>query len=60
MVYLCAGMVDTVSDAWRLGLGEPVAVSAATGEGLADLYAILQVRGQCAVKGNCVLALNTL
>lgn len=30
-----------IMDAWRLGFGEPVAVSAEHGEGLADLYAAL-------------------
>ncbi|KDD75258.1 hypothetical protein H632_c781p0, partial [Helicosporidium sp. ATCC 50920] len=36
------GWVEAVSaEAARLGLGEPVAVSAETGEGLADLYAAL-------------------
>ena len=35
-------MEQLVADSWRLGLGEPVAVSAASGEGLADLYIALQ------------------
>ncbi|EFJ52006.1 hypothetical protein VOLCADRAFT_56252, partial [Volvox carteri f. nagariensis] len=35
-------MPQTVYDCYRLGFGEPVAVSAATGEGLADLYTALQ------------------
>lgn len=31
-----------MADAWRLGFGEPIAVSATAGEGMADLYAVLQ------------------
>lgn len=31
----------TLSDAYRLGLGEPVAISAEHGEGMADLYALI-------------------
>lgn len=37
-------MSQTVSDCYRLGFGEPVAVSAVTGEGWADLYVALQPR----------------
>ncbi|KAG2450086.1 hypothetical protein HYH02_000190 [Chlamydomonas schloesseri] len=37
-----AEMPQTVYDCYRLGFGEPVAVSATTGEGLADLFAALQ------------------
>ncbi len=36
------GMSDTVNDAFALGYGEPVAVSATTGEGFVDLYAAMQ------------------
>ena len=35
-------MPQTVYDCYRLGFGEPMAVSASTGEGLADLFAALQ------------------
>ncbi|GIL43204.1 hypothetical protein Vafri_1009 [Volvox africanus] len=35
-------MPQTVYDCYRLGFGEPVAVSATTGDGLADLYTALQ------------------
>ncbi|GIL72775.1 hypothetical protein Vretifemale_3083 [Volvox reticuliferus] len=35
-------MPQTVYDCYRLGFGEPVAVSATTGDGLADLYIALQ------------------
>lgn len=35
-------MSQTVADCYRLGFGEPIAVSATTGEGLADLYAALR------------------
>jgi predicted GTPase len=37
-----AGMSLTVHDCYRLGFGEPVPVSATTGEGLVDLYQALQ------------------
>lgn len=36
------GMSTTVHDCYRLGFGEPVAISAATGEGMVDLYTALQ------------------
>ncbi|GLC35718.1 hypothetical protein PLESTB_000487100 [Pleodorina starrii] len=35
-------MPQTVYDCYRLGFGEPIAVSASTGDGLADLYTALQ------------------
>jgi len=35
-------MSMTVHDCYRLGFGEPVAVSATTGEGMVDLYVALQ------------------
>ncbi|KAG2495740.1 hypothetical protein HYH03_006338 [Edaphochlamys debaryana] len=35
-------MPQTVYDCYRLGFGEPVALSATTGEGLADLFTALQ------------------
>ncbi|GFR41195.1 hypothetical protein Agub_g1865, partial [Astrephomene gubernaculifera] len=35
-------MPQTVYDCYRLGFGEPVAVSASTGEGMTDLFAALQ------------------
>jgi len=44
-VNKCEGSRGDVGalDAWSLGLGEPVPVSAAHGEGMADLYARLRV-----------------
>ena len=36
------GALSTMLDAHRLGIGEPVAISAEHGEGLADLYAALK------------------
>ena len=39
-----AGMSQTVHDCYRLGFGEPAAISAATGEGMADLYSAMQPR----------------
>lgn len=36
------GMSMTVHDCYRLGFGEPVAISASTGEGMVDLYGALQ------------------
>lgn len=35
-------MAELLADANRLGFGEPVAISAETGEGMADLYLALQ------------------
>jgi predicted GTPase len=35
-------MDQTVADSFRLGFGEPVALSATTGEGLSDLFVALQ------------------
>ncbi len=37
-----ARMEQTVADCFRLGFGDPVAMSAATGEGVADLYVALR------------------
>lgn len=37
-----AEVQETLDEATRLGLGEPVAISAATGEGMADLYLAVQ------------------
>ncbi|EIE20905.1 small GTP-binding protein [Coccomyxa subellipsoidea C-169] len=37
-----SGVSDALSEATRLGLGEPVAISAETGEGLVDLYTAMQ------------------
>lgn len=39
-----AGVADVLAEAAGLGLGEPVALSAQTGEGLTELYAVLQPR----------------
>ncbi len=36
------GMSDTVNDAYSLGYGEPVALSATTGEGFVDLFTAMQ------------------
>uniref|UniRef100_A0A7S3R6I4 GTPase Der n=1 Tax=Dunaliella tertiolecta TaxID=3047 RepID=A0A7S3R6I4_DUNTE len=33
---------QTIADSWRLGFGELVALSASSGEGMADLYTVLQ------------------
>eukprot|EP00798_Chlamydomonas_sp_ICE-L_P014254 gene14254-20228_t len=35
-------MSDTIMDCYRLGFGEPIAISAASGEGMSDLYTALQ------------------
>ncbi len=37
-----AAMEQTVADSFRLGFGEPVAVSATTGDGMSDLFVSLQ------------------
>ncbi len=39
-----AGVGDVLAEACALGLGEPLALSAHTGEGLVDLYGVLQPR----------------
>ncbi|MGH7016823.1 MAG: ribosome biogenesis GTPase Der [Caulobacteraceae bacterium] len=47
-VNKCEGRAgsETILDAWSLGLGEPVAISAEHGEGLGDLYAAITARLQ--------------
>ena len=39
---ITSGMSMTVHDCYRMGFGEPVAVSASTGEGMVDLYDALR------------------
>ncbi len=41
-----------IAQAWELGLGEPIAISAEHGEGLADLYAAIKEKSN-AIKPHC-------
>ncbi|MEW5303362.1 MAG: hypothetical protein WDW36_006063 [Sanguina aurantia] len=49
------GMSQTVNDCYRLGYGEPVAISCTTGEGMSDLFVALQPRVD-AIKAQLVQA----